>query len=124
MIEKSNSKHVTGLSIYGGEPLDKDNQEGILHVIEKWKEAYPDKDIWLWTGYEIADLKRAGSQFTPFTIKILYNIDTIITGPFVEAKKNLDLAFRGSENQKIYKLESSSDGKKRTFKDVTSQYDI
>lgn len=123
MIEKSASNHVCGLSVYGGEPLDVDNQEGILHVIERWKEAFPDRTIWLWTGYTFDQLKKGAPQHTEFTNKILNMIDVLVEGPFIEAKKNVNLHFRGSENQRILSITDSKDGKRKIVKDITKDFD-
>lgn len=92
------NEHIQGLSILGGEPLDLKNQEGVLALIVKVKEKFPQKDIWLWSGYTIENLI---SREDPITTKILNKIDYIVDGPFIEELKNPSLEFRGSSNQRI-----------------------
>lgn len=96
------NEHIQGLSILGGEPLDLKNQEGVLALIVKVKEKFPEKDIWLWSGYTIESLI---SREDPITTKILNKIDYIVDGPFIEELKNPSLEFRGSSNQRIINTE-------------------
>lgn len=108
IIEYLKPDYIKGLSILGGEPMDKQNQEAVKDLIHAVRETFGNsKDIWLWTGYELEDLKLFGKQHMCITTNyILKNINTIVTGPFkLElrdiSKNNL---WRGSTNQKVIKL--------------------
>lgn len=99
--------HIQGFSLLGGEPFEPENQEILAPFLKKLKEIYPQKDIWCWTGYVLEkDLMSGCRKYTPFTQTMLSCIDTLIDGPFIQDKKNLMLEFRGSENQRILKLEN------------------
>lgn len=93
--------YIRGLSVLGGEPFESANAETVAQIIETVRRTYPEKDIWCYSGgvYETELLKRAESE--PAVARILQNIDVLVDGAFVEAKKNLRLAFRGSENQRL-----------------------
>lgn len=95
--------HIQGFSILGGEPLDPQNQNGVFTVLQWVKRLYPTKDIWIYTGYTLEnDLIYDGSRAkTSFTSSILNMTDVLVDGPFIEAKKDVSLAFRGSSNQRI-----------------------
>jgi anaerobic ribonucleoside-triphosphate reductase activating protein len=94
--------HIKGLSILGGEPMEPENQEGILPFVKKVKENCPDKTIWIYTGYVLdKDLVPGGRKYTDFTDEILDRIDILVDGPFVEELKDITLKFRGSSNQRI-----------------------
>lgn len=82
------------LSILGGEPLCPENIEGVLEVCKEFKNKYPDKMIYLWTGYVIED-------FTWIQNEVLNYIDVLIDGKFEEANKNLSIMLRGSSNQRV-----------------------
>ena len=67
----------------------------------RFKSRFPDKTIWLYTGFELEDVKSIASMFPE---NILDYIDTIVTGPFIKELKDLSLKFMGSSNQKIINL--------------------
>lgn len=100
--------YVSGLSVLGGEPFEPVNQEGLLPLLKKVKEVYPEKDIWCYTGY-LYDRQILGEmcQDSQTAREMLSYIDILVDGRFVEEKKNLNLKFRGSENQRIIDVKAS-----------------
>ncbi len=94
-----------GITFLGGEPFERTNQQGLLPLARKIKEVYPDKDIWCFTGYEYErDIMGQMYPEWPETRELLSYIDVLVDGPFIESLKNLNLVFRGSENQRIIKI--------------------
>ena len=87
-----------GLSLLGGEPMSKlsDNRQQIIALCQEVKEKYPNKDIWMWSGYTMEEL-----QSYPDTKDIFKYIDVLVDGPLVLEKKDLSIPFRGSSNQRI-----------------------
>lgn len=85
-----------GLSISGGDPMYKGNVETILNLVKRVRAECPGKDIWMWTGYTLEELKSDGLR-----APILEYIDVIVDGRFVESERDLSLKFRGSKNQCI-----------------------
>lgn len=97
-----------GVTFLGGEPLERVNQQGLLPLARKLKEVYPDKTIWCFTGYELErDIMGRMMKEWPETEELLSYIDVLVDGPFIEALKNICLTFRGSENQRIIKLQET-----------------
>ena len=90
----------TNLSLLGGEPLCPQNVEGVINLCREFKKVYPDKLIYLWTGYTIEEFNKLQKQ-------ILEYVDFIIDGKFEEAKKNLNLKLRGSSNQRILDVKNN-----------------
>lgn len=88
------------LSVLGGEPLCPQNVEGVINLCREFKKVYPDKLIYLWTGYTIEEFNQKQKQ-------ILEYVDFIIDGKFEEAKKNLNLKLRGSSNQRILDVKNN-----------------
>ena len=86
---------IQGLSILGGEPMEPENQKALLPFLKRVRSEMPDKDIWLYTGYRLKDLSE--SPLLPY-------VDVLVDGPFVEAERDVSLAFRGSRNQRIIQL--------------------
>ena len=95
IYELAEPDYIQGLSIVGGEPLAPQYIEATLLLVDRFKEKYPNKDIWLWTGYYYKDIKKEIEG---------HDIDVIVDGPFVEKLKDLRLEFRGSSNQHIIYL--------------------
>jgi len=95
---------VRGLTILGGEPMEPENQVALLPFIKTVKEKFPDKTVWLYTGYLYEQLMgEVGSSHvaTDITRELLSFVDILVDGRFIEEKKRLGLRFRGSENQRI-----------------------
>lgn len=88
------------LSVLGGEPLCPENVEGVINLCREFKKVYPDKLIYLWTGYTIEEFNKLQKQ-------VLEYVDFIIDGKFEEAKKNLNLHLRGSSNQRVLNVKNN-----------------
>ena len=97
--------YIQGLSLLGGDPFEPENQRELLHLLRNVKAAFPKKDIWAYTGYTLETLQNAkGHPRCEVTDEMLSLIDILVDGPFVEARKNISLRFRGSDNQRIIDL--------------------
>lgn len=108
VIECARPDHISGLSLLGGEPLEFVNQQGILPLVKKFKETYPDKTIWCYTGYDFeTDIIGKMMHQWDFTPSLLSYLDIIVDGEFIEEQKSLDLRFRGSSNQRIIDVQKS-----------------
>ncbi len=110
IIEDLKPEYITGLSLLGGEPFERTNQEGLVPLIKKVKEKYPNKKIWCYTGFTFDNqiigemIKKEGRKTTK---EMLENIDYIVDGKFVEELKDPKLRFRGSSNQRIIDVKKS-----------------
>lgn len=91
-----NDEHCSGLSVLGGEPLIQG--EELVEFLKEVRERFPEKDIWLWTGYEISKLKEDSVQK-----KIISLCDYVIDGLFKAELSKRKLRFRGSSNQIIWR---------------------
>ena len=105
---KENENYTDGLSLLGGEPLELYNQEGLYKLTKRFKEEFPDKDVWCWTGFDFdKDILTKMYIENEVTKKLLSNIDIIVDGQFVPEKKMIDLIARGSYNQKKIDVKAS-----------------
>lgn len=91
-------RFITGLSILGGDPFEPENIGMVTYLCRHVKRDYPGKTIWIYTGYLYEDFKDR---------EIMDYIDVLVDGPFIEAQKDLTLAFRGSRNQRIIDVKAS-----------------
>ena len=100
--------HIKGLSLLGGEPFEPDNQRGLLPLLRRVKAAYPDKEVWCYSGYTLdEELWKDSRARCACTDEMLSLIDILVDGPFVEEKKDLNLRFRGTSNQRILNVPAS-----------------
>ena len=89
------------LSVLGGEPLMLANRADCAYILKTLREKHPTLKIRLWTGHIYEDLL---SEDVRFLRTILSVVNTLIDGPFIEAKKDLSIKLRGSSNQRIIQL--------------------
>lgn len=90
--EIENNKHISGISILGGEPLSTYIRKGDKDIVDLCRNLkIKGYNIWLWTGYNLEDIPQ----------EILQYLDTVITGRFEKDKRDLNLQYMGSSNQKI-----------------------
>ena len=96
-----NNPSVRGLTILGGEPMEPENQAGLLPFLLEFKSRFPQKTLWLYTGCTYEELTGESRVTTEYTERILSLVDILVDGRFVEEEKSLGLRFRGSKNQRI-----------------------
>lgn len=108
IIDLMKPDYIKGLSVLGGEPFELSNQKGLLPLLKRVKETYPNKDIWCYSGYlfdkQILDEMAKKYEYTK---ELISYIDYIVDGKFEIEKKNPSLKFRGSYNQRIIDVKSS-----------------
>ena len=100
--------YVKGITLLGGEPFEKVNQQGLLPFLRKIKEKYPEKDIWCFTGYLFdKDILEKMCKEWVETPELLRLIDVLVDGEFILEQRNLMLKFKGSENQRTIDVKRS-----------------
>ena len=109
ILEMLAPTYINGLTILGGEPFEEENQRALLPFVKRVRAAYPEKDIWVFSGYTLEELLTEGMRpRCEVTSELLSLIDILVDGRFEEDKKNISLKFRGSENQRIIDLKKSA----------------
>ena len=99
VIELANKDYIVGLSILGGEPMHPKNLRGTTELAKRFKETYPNKTIWAWTGFSYdMDLKDK---------EIVDYIDVLVDGRFEETLYNPTLKWKGSSNQRVINIKES-----------------
>lgn len=86
-----------GLSLSGGDPMHPANLSVVLQLVQRVKTECPDKDIWLWTGYTLAELDDSQQALLPY-------IDVLVDGKFIQEQADPGLEWRGSANQVIHRF--------------------
>ena len=108
ILEMLKPGYIKGLTLLGGEPFEPENQGAIVELLRQIKEKHPEKSIWAFSGYLFdRDILSGRLGNWEITKEYLSYLDVLGDGPFVEAKKNLSLRFRGSEKQGISDVPAS-----------------
>lgn len=108
IIQYLKPDYIKGLTLLGGDPMEKVNQEALIPLLEKVKKEYPDKSIWCYTGYDFEnDIKENMLENCEVTKKFMSYIDVLVDGEFKLELKDLNLVFRGSSNQRIIMVKES-----------------
>ena len=92
---------LNGITISGGEPLCPENIEEVTNFIKAVKEEKPNFNVWCYTGYTLEELRNRKDAKTD---KALESIDVLVDGRFIEERKNPEIRFRGSDNQRVLDL--------------------
>lgn len=107
IIDSLKPGYVTGLTLLGGEPFEPANQRTLVGLLRRIRDELPSKNIWCFSGFTFEELTGDSRARCEVTDEMLSLIDVLVDGRFVEEKKNIKLAFRGSENQRILDLRES-----------------
>ena len=113
ILDALKDDYIKGLTILGGEPMEIKNQECLVDLVKKVKKNFPNKDIWVYTGYLFdKDIIDNMSKKYSFTNEFLKYIDVMVDGEFKLEQKDLSIIFRGSRNQRIIDVQKSLKEKK------------
>lgn len=95
LFEAVGRKWCDGITFSGGDPLHPENRAEVTELAKELKAAYPNKTIWLYTGFTYEEIK---------DLEIMKYVDVVVDGPFVESLKDSKYKFAGSTNQRIIKV--------------------
>ena len=99
VLELCENENVEGLSILGGEPMNPKNIEGTTKLAKAFKQKFPDKNLWAWSGFRFdKELKNK---------EVVKYLDVLVDGPFIESLYDISLCFRGSSNQRIIDMKKT-----------------
>ena len=107
ILDLCDKEYITGLSILGGEPMHPFNIKGSTKLAKSFKERYPNKSIWCWTGF-LFDKDLVDKE-------ILNYIDVLIDGQYIDELHDPTLKWKGSSNQRVIDVQKSLNKKKIIF---------
>ena len=99
ILSLCDNDNIEGLSILGGEPMHPNNIEGTTKLAKAFKEKYPNKSLWTWSGFSF-DNYLNDKEVTKY-------VDVLVDGQFVEEKRDPTLHWRGSSNQRVIDVQKS-----------------
>lgn len=101
--------YIKGLTLSGGHPLEPKNINDIYYLLLEIKDKFPEKDVWIYTGYTL-DILNFTTQMKGVSLECIHHnmigrvlnmCDVIVDGPYIEEQRDITLAFRGSRNQRL-----------------------
>lgn len=92
LFEQLNKQYIKGITLSGGHPLEIENIAEVCSLCKEIKETFPEKDIWLYTGYVFENIH---------SYSVMKYVDVLVDGPYIESQRDITLPFRGSKNQRI-----------------------
>lgn len=102
--------YVEGLSILGGEPMHPKNLEGVTKLAKKFKQKFPNKNLWAWTGF-LFDNYLKDKEISKY-------LDVLVDGQYVDELHDPTLKWKGSSNQRVIDVQKSlKEGKVVLFED-------
>ena len=99
VLELCNNDNVEGLSILGGEPMHPSNIEGTTKLAKAFKEKFPNKNLWAWTGFTFDNYLK--------NKEVSKYIDVLVDGQYVDELHNPTLKWKGSSNQRVIDVQKS-----------------
>ena len=93
VLKLCNEDYIKGLSILGGEPMHPKNIEGTTKLAKAFKEKFPNKTLWTWSGFTFEKYLKDKP--------VLNYVDVLVDGQYVDDLHNPTLKWRGSSNQRV-----------------------
>ena len=114
LFEALDKSYIQGITFSGGHPLENENLNEIFELIIEIKDKCPNKDIWLYTGYQFDDIINSPFRDINTTLRkrIVEMCDVVVDGKYVDELRNITLKWRGSENQRVIDVKTSLKQKK------------
>lgn len=100
LFTKLSPRHISGLTFSGGDPLHPLNRDEVTRLAEKLRETFPEKNIWLYTGYLWEEIRE---------LPIIPLLDVVVDGEFVRALFDAKLHWKGSSNQRVIDVKKTLD---------------
>ena len=115
LFKELEKDYISGITLTGGDPLHRNNLKEVLLLLEEIKSKYPNKSIWLYTGYVFEDIfnKIYGTDYIDnYNVDflrqvIIYKCDVLVDGTYIEEQRDVTLKWRGSSNQRVIDVKES-----------------
>ena len=114
-IELASRPYIKRISILGGEPLADENLDGVLNLVNRFRLLMPQKNIWIYSGYTWEQIMKYEygckyiNNFNTDALRqaIISKCDVLIDGRYIDSQRNIQLKYRGSENQRVIDVQES-----------------
>ena len=100
IFKELEKEYIAGITFSGGDPLHENNAEGVLKLIKEIRQKFPNKTVWLYTGYKLEEL-------TGIRKEVAHSCDVVVDGKFVKKLADVNYPWAGSTNQKVWRFKHS-----------------
>lgn len=107
IFEQLNKDYISGITFSGGDPLHSNNLHEIYSLILEIRNKYPQKTIWLYTGFDFDELQKSNFSEDKFRMSIISLCDVLVDGEYVEELADVNYHWAGSTNQRIIDVKRS-----------------
>ena len=112
LIELASRPYIKRLSILGGEPLADENLDGVLHLVNRFRLSFPNKSIWVYSGYRWSEIFNDGVYLTKECAgwkrrEIVKQCNILVDGKYIDSLRDPKLHWRGSSNQRVINIKKS-----------------
>lgn len=115
LFDELSKDYISGITFSGGDPLHKNNIIEVNNIIQEIKKQFPNKTIWLYTGYTWEELspntliKGIDEESTIHNVRanIIKSCDVVVDGPYIDDLRDITLKWRGSSNQRVIDVQKT-----------------
>lgn len=122
IFDELSKDYISGITFTGGDPLHENNLDEVIKLVQEIRNSFPDKTIWLYTGYtwnyimsyqpvETDEFDYIEESYNDCLMKkrkeIIFQVDVLVDGEYIDEQKDLTLKFRGSKNQHVIDVKQS-----------------
>lgn len=101
IYQQLSEDYISGITFSGGDPLNDSNVYDVLNLCKEINEKYPDKTLWVYTGFTWEEINHVENEFSVARKEVLEYIDVLVEGRFVEALADVNYHWAGSTNQRV-----------------------
>ena len=112
LFRELDKNYISGLTLSGGDPLHEANLDGVLDLVNKIRLSFPNKTIWIYSGYRWSEIFNDGVYLTRDCAgwkrrEIVKKCDVMIDGKYIDSLRDPQLKWKGSSNQHVINIEKS-----------------
>ena len=113
LLDDLSQSYISGITLSGGHPLEPQNLDTVYKIVKTVKEKFPNKSIWLYTGYTWEEILEKDKSYEDLEVNsispldIVKYCDVLVDGKYKDDKRDITLAWRGSSNQRVINIQES-----------------
>ena len=112
LFRELDKDYISGLTLSGGDPLHEANLDGVLDLVNEIRLSFPNKSIWLYSGYTWSEIFNNGVYLTKDCDgwkrrEIVKKCEVLVDGKYIDAQRNVQAKWRGSSNQRVIDVKQS-----------------
>lgn len=121
ILELLDRDYISGLTLSGGHPLEPENIPTIYNLVKLVKEKFPNKTIWVYSGYTWEFILEQDKRYeeleinAPSALDILKYCDVLVDGKYKDSLRDVSLPWVGSSNQRVINIPKSLESEELTL---------